>query len=129
MMMSLPKKIFITGTDTGVGKTHISAALLNYFSQQGLSTLGIKPLASGGDEDALILQKAASMKLTTQQINPLRFTPPIAPHIAAEQTQQSLSVSQLMQQCEFALNYPVDFCLVEGVGGWLTPLNSQGRFC
>lgn len=126
-------KLFITGTDTGVGKTYTSIQLLQAFNKQGLSTLGIKPVSSGCikqdghfyNEDALILQKASSIKLPYEKINPFAFEPAIAPHIAADQIGCALNVAMLKQKTQHALNYPADICLVEGVGGWSVPLNDN----
>lgn len=126
-------KIFVAGTDTGVGKTYVSAKLLTSLTQRGYSTLGIKPLATGGiyyrnqlyNEDALHLKEKSSIQLNYSEINPIIFEPPIAPHIAAQRSNTPLSVSLLTSVCEKALNVSADICLVEGVGGWFTPLNDQ----
>jgi dethiobiotin synthetase len=125
-------KLFITGTDTGVGKTYISVSLLHAFKGLKLSTLGIKPIASGCkktqrgyySQDALDLQCAASIHLDYAAINPFAFEPGIAPHIAASQTHDNLSVSTLNHVLQPALMHPADICLIEGVGGWYTPLNT-----
>ena len=124
-------RIFITGTDTGIGKTYVTAALLGALSQRGLKTLGIKPLATGGfwrdhnlyNEDALDLQAKSSVKLAYPKINPVVFEPAIAPHLAARQQNQTLTAASLLSACTAALNFPTDVCIVEGVGGWNTPLN------
>lgn len=129
----MTKKYFVTGTDTGVGKTYITAGILNAFRQNKFSTLGIKPVASGGkyhnghlvNEDALVLQEASSIKLHYHQINPFCLEPPIAPHIAAELVQQRLTVAALKQRTQYAIEFPADLCLIEGAGGWYTPLNAK----
>lgn len=126
-------KLFIAGTDTGVGKSFVAAGLLRGLAQRNFAVIGMKPLATGGishgdqlvNTDALMLMHSASIKLRYEQINPLLFEPAIAPHIAAEQQNQLLSAADLYSRCRFALNYPADVCLIEGVGGWLTPLNEQ----
>lgn len=126
-------KIFIAGTDTGIGKTYVTAALLGALSQRGFKTLGIKPLATGGfwrdrvlyNEDALDLQARSSVKLAYPKINPVVFEPPIAPHLAARQQNQTLTAASLLSACTDALNFPSDICIVEGVGGWYTPLNEK----
>jgi dethiobiotin synthetase len=126
-------RIFITGTDTGIGKTYVTTSLLHALSQRGFATIGIKPLATGGfwqngqmcNEDALALANNASIKLAYAQINPVIFTPPIAPHLAAQEQGKVLSANSLMDACAEAFNYPADVCFVEGVGGWLTPLNER----
>lgn len=125
-------KFFITGTDTGVGKTYITQLLLQQFSNAGFSTLGIKPIASGClyqnerlvNEDALILQNASSVKLDYEKINPFAFEPPIAPHIAAAQAQVKLSAQLLFESCQTALHQSADIHFIEGAGGWFVPLNA-----
>jgi dethiobiotin synthetase len=125
-------KVFITGTDTGVGKTYVAASLLHAFTKQGFSTLGIKPLASGChvidgklySEDALALQTASSIQLPYEYVNPVALQPAIAPHIAAAQIKINLSSALLQEKCLYAFSYPADVCIVEGVGGWHTPLNT-----
>ncbi len=129
----MTKKFFITGTDTGVGKTYMAAKLLADFNKQGLSTVACKPIASDSEmtknglrnSDALILQKAASIKLPYTEVNPITFAPPIAPHIAAAQVNQKLTVKKLITACQPALNYKSDVLIIEGVGGWYVPLNDK----
>jgi dethiobiotin synthetase len=129
----MSKKIFITGTDTNVGKTYISVGLLKAFQQQGLSTVGIKPVASGcflkdgqyWSDDALELQRASTVQLDYRSINPFAFEPPVSPNIAAISAGQPLNVQLLSEHCHTALTYPADICLIEGVGGWLVPLNAH----
>jgi len=126
-------KLFITGTDTDIGKTYIATALLRGFAKLGFSTLGIKPIASGCEmdngrlynADALALQQASSIKLPYELINPIALQPAIAPHVAAEWAQIALTSAWLQDLCLPALNYPADICVVEGAGGWLAPLNQQ----
>lgn len=126
-------KLFITGTDTDAGKTYVGVGILNAFNRAGKSTLGIKPVASGcslidgklHNNDALALQAASSIKLDYDKINPFAFEPAIAPHVAARQVQRELNVNLLHQKIQYALNQPADICLIEGVGGWYTPLNDQ----
>lgn len=126
-------RLFITGTDTEVGKTYVSIRLLTLFNELGLSTLGIKPVASGCrvrenklyNDDALQLQQASSIKLDYDTINPFAFQAPIAPHIAARQTQCELTLQTLKQKLHPALSYAADVSLLEGCGGWYTPLNHQ----
>lgn len=121
---------FVTGTDTGVGKTMISAGLLLAARQRGLSTAALKPVAAGCDmttdglrnEDALLLQSVITQDLAYEQINPVAFEPAIAPHIAAQQAKRLLSVDRLTGFCRGVLN-TADLTLVEGAGGWRVPLN------
>lgn len=123
---------FITGTDTGVGKTHISAALLTLFNTRGFSTAAMKPVATGcvntaqglRNDDALVLQQHASLPLPYEQVNPYAFAPAIAPHIAATQAGQTIDLAQIEHGLDI-LAAQADVVIVEGVGGWLVPLNAD----
>lgn len=120
-------KLFITGTDTNVGKTYISAGILAAFNQLGWSTLGIKPVASGcqpNNDDTHTHQQHSSVKLSTAEISPFTFEPPIAPHIAAQQIGCTLSVSEINQKLRPTLECPANISVIEGCGGWHTPLNA-----
>ena len=83
--------LFVTGTDTGCGKTEITLGLMRYFQDQGLRVLGMKPVASGSEpsaqglrnQDALRLQAQGSSLQPYERINPYAFEPPVAPHLAA----------------------------------------------
>lgn len=124
------KAFFVTGTDTGVGKTVITAGLLAAAKQRGLSTAAVKPVAAGCEmteaglrnEDALLLQSVITQKLFYEQINPVALAPAIAPHIAATQVGRRLSVDRLAGFCRGVLN-STDLTLIEGAGGWRVPLN------
>ena len=124
-------KLFIAGTDTHVGKTYISAGILSAFNQMGYSTLGIKPIASGCEwvnnqlcnQDTLTHQKHSSIKLTHDEITPFAFEPAIAPHIAAASAGSSLTVDEINKKLQSTLEYPADVKVIEGCGGWYTPLN------
>lgn len=129
----MSRKIFITGTDTGVGKTYVSVQLLNQFAQDGLSTLGLKPIASGCqlvdgqlvNDDALALAAASTIKVDYATTNPFAFEPPIAPHIAAQLCKQPLSKKLLAEKMQAALSINADITIIEGAGGWLLPLNEK----
>lgn len=124
---------FITGTDTDAGKTIVASALLAKARKQGLSTLGLKPIAAGSEiiegveknSDAHLLQQQSSKALPYAQINPVLLREPIAPHIAAWHEQKSLSAAKLSGFVRGALMQKVDFAVVEGAGGWLVPLNTR----
>ncbi len=131
-MKTVKKAYFITATDTDAGKTFVSSGILQLWSDQGFKTLGFKPVASGCSEtssglrndDALKLIAAANVSLDYKLINPYSFEPAIAPHIAAQQAGVNIDVQviadSIAQYCQHA-----DHILVEGVGGWLVPLNTQ----
>lgn len=123
---------FITGTDTDAGKTTISAGLLCAAKQHHLSTLAMKPVASGCEmteqglrnSDALALIAQSTIKLPYAQINPYTFAPAIAPHIAADEAGVELSVDDLYQAAQFVLQQRADFTLIEGAGGWRVPISN-----
>jgi dethiobiotin synthetase len=128
------KSIFITGTDTGVGKTFVSQLLLNQFNQLGLKTFGLKPIASGGkynrydqleNEDALILQKNSSIYQPYSIVNPIILNEPIAPHLAACHMNIVLTKSKLKKCILASLQPDADINIIEGAGGWSVPLNYQ----
>jgi dethiobiotin synthetase len=129
-------KIFVAGTDTDVGKTLVAAALLEYANNKGLSTAALKPVAAGCEqseqglcnEDALLLQKHASMELSYEQINPFAFAPAIAPHIAAQEEGRRLSADRIVGFCRGVLMKGADLTVVEGAGGWRVPLNEREYF-
>jgi dethiobiotin synthetase len=126
------KGYFITATDTDAGKTYISSGLLNHWSNEGYRTLGFKPVASGcqassqglKNDDALKLISASNVALDYQQINPYAFEPAIAPHIAAQQVDVTIDLSLVVNLIHQQKN-KADYVLVEGVGGWLVPLNNK----
>lgn len=122
---------FITGTDTEVGKTHVSSLLLKLLAQRGKKALGFKPLAAGAEEafgqlvneDALSLMEAASVHGKYEQINPFCFEPPIAPHIAAQRAGVTISCEVLSEKYRELSSLGAEYTLVEGAGGWALPIN------
>ena len=128
----MSKGIFITGTDTGIGKTVISCGLLRELNKPGLRTAAMKPVASGADiiegqwvnDDALKLQQAASEDIAYDLINPYCFEPAIAPHLAAQQANIHIDFEKI-KQCYTTIARKSDVVIVEGVGGWLVPLNTH----
>ncbi len=120
---------FIAGTDTGVGKTAVSCALLAAARTRGLTTAAIKPVASGAadgrSEDALLLQQLCTQAMSYEAINPVALAAPIAPHLAARQVRQDLRAEELAEHCRAVMALGADLTVIEGVGGWLTPLNDE----
>lgn len=122
---------FVTGTDTEVGKTLVTAGLLKAFEKEGYTTLGLKPLAAGCEntedglrnEDALLLQHNSTEQVPYSVINPVAFEPAIAPHIAAMAEKRLLTASSLEGYVRGALLRPAKVKLIEGAGGWFTPLS------
>ncbi|MBE9516222.1 MAG: dethiobiotin synthase [Proteobacteria bacterium] len=123
---------FITGTDTGVGKTVVSIGLIQAFVQQGKQVAGLKPVASGCDQtedglrnaDAVALQAAANVALPYDTVNPYAFELAIAPHLAAAQNKSSIEVLDI-ERIVGSVREQADIVIVEGVGGWLVPLNDS----
>lgn len=124
----MSKAWFVTGTDTGVGKTAISCALLAAAAEAGLRTAAVKPVAAGCDdngqnEDALQLLGCMTESLDYAQVNPVALDAPIAPHIAAERQGKRLQASRLAGICRGVMMGSADFVLIEGAGGWRVPIN------
>lgn len=127
---------FVTGTDTGVGKTMVSAAILEAAASLGKRTLAMKPVASGCDdtpeglrnEDALILMEAMSEPLAYDRVNPVALKPAIAPHVAAAQAGRTITAERLVGFCRGLQMHPADLLLVEGAGGWRVPLNDRETY-
>lgn len=123
------KGFFVTGTDTGCGKTEVSLALMRLLQDQGRSVLGMKPVASGADptprglrnDDALRLQAQGSFQADYQRINPFAFAPPVAPHIAAAQAGVTIDADAIAEAFNW-LSRRADRVVVEGIGGWKVPL-------
>ena len=113
--------LFITGTDTGVGKTYATARLIRHLRAQGLDTVGFKPLCCGSREDAEILRDAADGALTLNEVNPVWLRTPAAPYTAALIENRSIDLA-LIRETFAALRQRHASLLVEGVGGWLVPI-------
>lgn len=121
------RRYFITGTDTDCGKTYVTKALLDYLP----SACAIKPVASGCSliDGQLVNSDAQQLKNYTyhslNEINPWRFEPPIAPHIAAEKANSSIPLEELASFCLEFKSLTKDILLIEGAGGLMVPLNQQ----
>ncbi|TDG15886.1 dethiobiotin synthase [Seongchinamella unica] len=126
----MTRTYFVTGTDTEVGKTAVSCALLEAAASAGLSTAAVKPVAAGCDdrgqnEDALQLMASMTARLDYDQVNPVALQPAIAPHIAAAQAGRNLQASRLAGLCRGVMMAGSDLVLIEGAGGWRVPLSSR----
>jgi dethiobiotin synthetase len=128
---------FVTGTDTDAGKTLATSALLGAARQRQLTTLGLKPIASGSEatpnglrnRDALALQAQSFPPVDYPTINPWAFAPAIAPHLAALEAGAVLNVASVTQALNDTLtDTPRDLTLIEGAGGWRVPLNEEEDF-
>ena len=119
---------FVTGTDTGIGKTTVSCALLRAFAAQGHKVIGMKPIAAGVENgkwpDVEQLLAASNVNVTRQQINPYAFDPPISPHLAAQRAGREINLA-VIQQAYQTLSAQADRVVVEGAGGFLVPVNQH----
>jgi len=126
------KAFFITGTDTDVGKTLVAAGLLLAAKNTGFTTAALKPVAAGCEKtaeglrnsDAVLLQSVITQTLAYEQINPIALEAAIAPHLAAQQENRSLSADRLAGFCRGVLN-SAEVTIVEGAGGWRVPINPR----
>lgn len=112
-------KCFVTGTDTGVGKTYVTSLLARALTQAGYTTAALKPVACGDREDAVSLQRATG-RLTLDQINPAYLQAPLAPLEAARLEGRQLDIP-FFEDWFFDVVKGSDAVLVEGAGGWLVP--------
>lgn len=125
--------IFVTGTDTGVGKTVVAAGLVQLAATQGHRVVGLKPVASGAvrtaaglrNDDALALAAASSVSLPYELTNPCCFEPAIAPHLAAAEAGTAIPVDSLVDWYARATR-GAQLAIVEGAGGWRVPLHPDG---
>ena len=121
---------FITGTDTNAGKTWATIALMRYFRQQGKTVAGMKPVAAGCEmqdgrmknEDALLIQENASLPIDYDLINPYAYQLPVSPHIAG--INNPVKMDKIAESFN-VLKELAEIVLVEGAGGWYTPLNDS----
>jgi len=129
------ERYFVTGTDTEVGKTVASCALLQAANRLGLRTAGYKPVASGSEMtadglrngDALALQRTASVALPYEAVNPYTFAEPTSPHIVSAEEGRPIE-GRVMSEGLRALTQQADWVLTEGAGGWFTPLSEGLTF-
>lgn len=121
---------FVAGTDTGVGKTHISAALLHWCGQQGWACAGLKPVAAGSylvdgrsvNDDVQALQAASTLNLSDAEVGPFQFAAACAPHIAAQLEGKTIERAPILAAAH-DLMARAEVTVVEGVGGFCVPLN------
>jgi len=116
--------IFITGTDTGVGKTLLTALLLHHLRQSGVRALAMKPFCSGGRADVKLLQSLQPGELSELEMNPFYFKEPVAPMVAARKNQRNIRLSEVVARIK-RVEKKCDCLIVEGSGGLLVPLGKQ----
>ena len=120
----MKQTLFITGTDTGVGKTVLTALLVRFLRERGVVAAALKPICSGGRDDAKKIFTAMNGALTLDEINPWHFRAPIAPLLAARRENKKVKLSQVLAQIR-AMKKCFDILLVEGAGGLLSPLGEN----
>lgn len=124
------KGIFVTGTDTEIGKTVVSSSLVHGLAHLGFRVAGIKPVASGAEvtaaglrnSDAEILQHAGNIPLRYDDVNVYTFEPAIAPHLASREADITIEAGPVLQLLA-RIRRQLDWVVVEGVGGWRVPLS------
>ena len=127
----MTERYFVTGTDTGAGKTLVAVGMLWAAAAEGKRTVGLKPIAAGAvptadglrNEDACLLAATMTEQLPYEHINPVVLQPAIAPHLALRESGLALDAVGLAERCAPALAQACDFMVVEGAGGWRVPLN------
>ena len=117
----LPRFIFITGTDTGVGKTLLTGLLLHHLRQRGRHALAIKPFCSGSGADTEFLHAIQDGELALDEVTHFFFSEPLAPLVAARKHQRSIRLPEVLRRIE-RVTKRCDCLLVEGIGGLLVPL-------
>lgn len=127
-----PRGIFVTGTDTGVGKTLVAVSLVRALVRHGVRVSVMKPVASGSEQtplglrnsDAQALVQAANVAAPYEVVNPYCYFPPISPHIAAEEAHMPVDL-RVIAQCFRSQQSRADFVVVEGAGGWHAPISAS----
>jgi dethiobiotin synthetase len=131
-MGSAARGVFIAGTDTEVGKTYVTTALVKALVRSGLKVAAMKPVAAGADAtpdglrnaDALALSRAANLPVPYIRVNPFCLAMPTSPHIAARMTGVCIDPAVILQEfLTFVNDNAVDVVAVEGAGGWLAPIS------
>ena len=128
----MKQAFFITGTDTGVGKTHVACKLIADYVAQGYKVVGMKPVAAGCElvdgewinEDVVKLEAASNVQAPREFTNPYSFKEAIAPHIAAKNAGVKIKIEKIVQAYH-QLTSMADVVIVEGAGGFLVPLNEK----
>jgi dethiobiotin synthetase len=125
---------FITGTDTGIGKTFITCALLSFFQSKNLKVVGIKPISAGVqnfnnqklNEDVFLLKKYSNIELDYKEINYYSFDKPVSPHIVAGLENCSIDFDLIKDNIK-KIQTKADIVLIEGAGGYEVPVDVGSR--
>jgi dethiobiotin synthetase len=116
--------LYVTGTNTNVGKTFLSTLLLRRARERGIKMAALKPFCSGGRDDAIQLHSLQTAGLTLDQVNAFHFVDPVTPLVAARKVGRKIDLAEVVDQLQnvLALNFPT---LIEGAGGLLSPLGEN----
>jgi dethiobiotin synthetase len=128
--MNLNASYFVAGTDTGVGKTRVTGAVLAAARQKGVRAAGMKPIATGCflkdgrliSEDALYISQNSQQISAYDQLNPYALAEPLSPHIAARRAGVRIDIERIVEAAR-ALAQAHELLLIEGTGGWLAPID------
>lgn len=133
---ALRRSLFLAGTDTGVGKTHVAVSLLRAQRAAGLKPAGMKPVAAGAiastaglrNEDALALAAADGLPLSWSDRNPVCLPDPTSPHLAAERAGICIEMEPIVAAFR-RIQQQADPVVIEGAGGWFAPIGPPVPGC
>jgi dethiobiotin synthetase len=117
-------RFFVTGTDTGIGKTSYVVDRILAWKKEGISGIGLKPFATGDREDALQIQRAMDGALSLDEINPVILQRPLAPFISAELEGREIPYDRILEYVK-SISKDHSHVVVEGAGGWIVPLTRE----
>lgn len=120
----LGRILFVTGTDTGVGKTLLTALLLQHLRDSGVHALAMKPFCSGGAEDVDLIQAIQGPIPSRDEVNPFYFAHPVAPLVAARMEGRRISLDATLESIRW-MQRQCEFLIIEGAGGLLVPLGEK----
>ena len=118
------KIIFVTGTDTGVGKTIFTGLFVYHLRERGVHALAMKPFCSGSRADVRLLRAMQDAELSEDEINPFYFSEPVAPLVSARRNKRRISLGEVVQRIK-KMAARCECLLVEGSGGLLVPLGEK----
>ena len=118
---NLHKVVFITGTDTGVGKTVLTGLLLAHLRGAGCNAFAVKPFSAGGLRDAVLFNRLQGNELPMDLVAPFRFSEPVAPLVSLRKQHANIELQRVLEKIRLALRRS-ELLLVEGIGGLLVPI-------
>jgi dethiobiotin synthase len=117
----MARTIFVTGTDTNVGKTVFAASLVYFLREQGLNALAMKPFCSGSRDDILVLQSVQPGALSAEEVNPFYFHAPVAPLVVLRQVRRNIPLKEVLAKIRY-MQRKAEVLIIEGSGGLMVPL-------